>query len=170
MKKNDIDVVDYETFYNELSSDKKREDAPPKSIPLFGLVNEFTNNPRLVLNIPFVTKKDIDFAYHMLKHENIHVVQKNRSGGRYGEYLGDIRDAKKYFSYKNEIMAFSQSIADILLMRYPDEIRNIEDAMKSLDTVWIWNSVKRSVDEKTLKRYKKYIYLYLEMGIDKLNK
>jgi hypothetical protein len=37
--KNDIEVVYYRTFYDELPTDKMREDAPPNGMKVFGLLN-----------------------------------------------------------------------------------------------------------------------------------
>jgi hypothetical protein len=34
--------------------------------------------------------------------------------------------------------------------------------MRPAEHTMLWNDIKRNCDEKTIKRYRKYIYLYLE--------
>ena len=57
-------------------------------------------------------------------------------------------------------MAFSHSMADQLFMsgRY----NTPSEAMKGLNTLRLYDTIKKNVDEKTLKRYHKYTYQYLE--------
>jgi hypothetical protein len=153
-----IEVVDYETFYSELSDDNKKT-APPRGVPAFALVNPDTNKPRVVLSTGHVDKRLLDHIYHMLKHENIHIGQKSRSGGKGpGEGMNPL-DRKAYFSNKDEIMAFSQSISDMLMGSNPKDFKS---AMMGLNRNPLWNDIKRAVDNDVLQRYKKYIYLYLE--------
>ena len=66
-------------------------------------------------------------------------------------------------------MAFSQSISDMLMDDAPfvGKPENIEDALKRMENLPLWKSIKANVDEKILKRYKKYIYLYLEKEFEK---
>ena len=42
----------------------------------------------------------------------------------------------------------------------------MEEAIKMIETTPLWRPIQ-SVDEKTKKRYKKYIYLYLEREFEK---
>ena len=77
--KYEIEVVDYNTFFNELSDDNKKG-APPRGVPAFALVNPDTNKPRVVYGVEFISKDILDHIHHMLKHENIHIGQKDRSG------------------------------------------------------------------------------------------
>ena len=163
--KNDIEVVNYGTFYTELPSDQMRKDAPPKGIPAFAMVNPNTHKARLILNVTQVDKRLLDFAYHMLKHENVHVGQIGRKKDKTkGEFLGDVRDKKAYFSNKDEVMAFSQSISDMIMSQNPN---SMEEAMKMLPRNPIYRDVSRSVDVDTLKRYRKFIFLYLEKEFEK---
>jgi hypothetical protein len=163
--KNDIEVVDYDTFYTELPSDQMRKDAPPKGIPAFAMVNPNTHKARLILNVSKVDKRLLDFAYHMLKHENVHVGQIGRKKDKTkGEFLGNIKDKKAYFSNKDEVMAFSQSISDMIMDQSPS---SMEEAMKMLPRNPIYRDVSRSVDVDILKRYRKYIFLYLEKEFEK---
>jgi hypothetical protein len=158
-----IEVVDYETFYSELSDENKKT-APPRGVPAFALVNPDTNKPRVVLGLGHVDKRLLDHIYHMLKHENIHIGQKSRSGGKgQGEGMNPL-DRKAYFSNKDEIMAFSQSISDMLMESNPKDVKS---ALLGLNRNPLWNDIKRAVDNDTLQRYKKYIYLYLEREFEK---
>lgn len=162
--KYDIEVVNYETFYNELPTEKLKKDAPPKGVNL-GLVNPVTNNLRIVCDGTSISEKKFNYLYHILKHENVHIGQMDRKSDRKsGEYLGDVRNSKAYFSNKDEIMAFSQSISDMIMNSKPN---NMEEAIKELRKNGLWSHIKNSVDDKTKNRYKKYIYLYLEKELEK---
>jgi hypothetical protein len=170
-EENDIEVVDYDTFISELPTEQLKKDAPKKAeIPYFGLVNPVTHKARLVIQIPDLRMPNLKFLYHMLKHENVHVGQKQRKVNKnHGEYLGDIKNLKAYFSNKDEIMAFSQSISDMLMDDIPmiGKPKDIEDAFKRMQNLPLWKSIKSNVDSETLKRYRKYIYLYLEREFEK---
>ena len=156
-----VEVVDYETFYKELPEVERRT-APPMTA-LFAIVNPNTNKPRVVCNKQNLRKEDLDFIYHMLKHENIHIGQKSRRGDKgQGEGM-DPLDRKAYFSNKDEIMAFSQSISDMIMDSNP---KDINDAISKLKTINLWTVIKSVVDKDVLKRYKKYIYLYLQQELN----
>ena len=158
-KRNDVEVVNYKTFYDELPTEQTKNDAPPRGIPAFGLVNPNTHKARLVINVPAMDKRLLDFCYHMLKHENVHVGQISRKVDKSkGEFLGNIGDKKAYFSNKDEVMAFSQSISDMIMGGNP---KSIQDALKGLNRVPLFRDIKSEVDPDILKRYQKYIYLYL---------
>lgn len=163
--KHDVEVVPYSTFYEELPTDKMRKDAPPSygSMGIFGLVNPVTNKMRVVL---FDVIKELDessfmFIIHMLKHENIHIKQRNKKSDNISaEYLGNIRDKSAYFSNKDEIMAFSQSLADLAVNN--GDAKDIKDGFNIIQYHDLWKAISQSVNDKVLKKYKKYIYLYLE--------
>jgi hypothetical protein len=165
--KYDIEVVDYDTFHSELPNDQMRKDAPPKgAVPVFALVNRVTEKARIVIQSTRIDIGVLDMAYHMLKHENVHIGQiKRKQGKGDGEFLGDVRDLKSYFSNKDEVMAFSQSIVDQIMGKNP---KSLEEAKSELKYVRIWSDIKRNVDEKIKKRYIKYIFLYLEKEFEKL--
>ena len=136
-EKYDIEVVDYDTFLNDLPTEKMKKDAPPRLL---------------------------DFIYHMLKHENVHVGQKSRKIDKSaGEYLGDVTKTKEYFSNKDEVMAFAQSVSDMIMDMNP---KSLEDAIKMIERTPLWRPIS-TTDEKTKRRYKKYIYLYLEKEFEK---
>jgi hypothetical protein len=166
--KYDIEIVDYDTFYQELPDDEKRKDAPPKGgMPMFGLVNPVTHKIRLVLQVNKIDNRMFDFAYHMLKHENVHVGQKDRKKDGVkdkGEYLAHVRKTKEYFSNKDEIMAFAQSVSDMVMDMGP---KNLSQAIKLIDRTPLWRPIKMT-DVKTQNKYKKYIYLYLQREFEKI--
>lgn len=162
-KKNEIEIVDYETFISELP-DKLKKAAP--QAPIFGLVNPKTNKIRIVLLFKRIKLGILNHIYHIIKHENIHIGQASRREKESSEYYDDVRDKKAYYSNKDEIMAFSQTISDMILS---DNVDNLEDAKKKLRYNRLWSDIKNSVDEKVRKRYIKYIYLYLEKELS-LNK
>lgn len=153
----DIETVDYKTFISDLP-DTLKAGAPPPGI-LFALVNPETGKPRIVCDLKNISERELDHIHHMLKHETIHIGQKARSGGKGSGEGMDPKDQKSYFSNKDEVMAFAQSISDLLMKSNP---KNIGEALKGLDRNPLWNNIKRSVDTTTLQRYKKYIYQYLE--------
>lgn len=120
----DIEVVDYDTFYNELPSDEQRRTAPPRGVPFFALVNETTRKVRIVMNAPSAGEEAINFIYHMVKHENVHIGQlKATSAKGHERALGgmDVTDMNKYFSNKDEVMAFSQSVVDMVMQKSPKD-------------------------------------------------
>jgi hypothetical protein len=165
-KKYGVEVVDYDTFFSELPEEHK-ETAPPKGVPVFGLVNRKTDKPRLVIQSNRIDNRILDQAYHYLKHENIHVGQISRKSDhiKKGEFMGDVSDKESYFADKDEIMAFAQTISDMIMNFKP---RNIEEAKLKLKMNPLWGDIKRNVDDKTKKRYLKYIYLYLEKELQKI--
>lgn len=171
-EENGFDVVDYNGFYNSLpEADKKG--APPKHIPFFALFHPVNKRPMFVLVDPNIIRIIPNFkevVNDIIGHERIHTEQSRRKGDI--EYsLPPPTDKKAYFSNKEEIMAFSWTIANGLSKRK----RDLESAMKSLDEPvvihigmmpeqhkMLWIDIRRYCDEKTIKRYRKYIYLYLE--------
>lgn len=160
--KYDIEVVNYDTFYNELPENDKKT-APPKNIPAFALVNPVTIKPRIVLKSG-IDKRSIDFIYHMLKHENIHIKQHGKRPN-YKKDLPDPNDRSAYYSDYDEIMAYSQSIVDILINMFKPV--NIKEALDKLNKIQLYTEIKRNVNSEILKKYHKYIYLYLKKELVK---
>jgi hypothetical protein len=97
----------------------------------------------------------------MLKHELIHVNQFSRRGVHPGAV--DPTDREKYFSQKDEVMAFSHSIADFLISM---GVRRMSEIHDSLKRVPLYRDIRKSVDQETLKRYHKYIFLYLQQELE----
>ena len=151
-----IEIVDYPTFYAELPEEHKSS-APPRGVPAFATVNPDTFRARVVVNVPRVDARLFDYIMHMLKHEQIHIGQWNRrTVHRAGP---NPMDRAAYFSDKDEVMAFSHSIADQLIAM---GLRDLDEVHKLLPKVRLYSDIRAAVDVKTLKRYHKYIYLYLE--------
>lgn len=164
----DVEVVDFETFYEELPEEMKRTAPPPNRLKLFALGNPVTSRPRIVIQtkkLKEIDRETLDFIYHMLKHEIIHIGQINRLGPDTSYNLPDLNNPKEYFSDKNEVMAWSHSITDMLISA--GKADTIEDAIKNLGKVPMYKTIKKNVDEKTLRRYHKYIYLYLQQELSR---
>lgn len=154
-----IEIVDYPTFYSELPEEHKSS-APPRGVPAFATVNPDSFRPRVVVNVPRVDARLFEYIVHMLKHEMVHVGQwSRRAVHRAGP---NPTDRAAYFSDKDEVMAFAHSIADQLIAM---GIRRIQDAPKHFNRLPLYLDIKKNVDNKTLKRYHKYIYLYLEQEL-----
>ena len=186
-ERNGVEVVDYDTFYNELSDIDKTTAPPRNGVPVFALANDETGRPRVVFGDMFtkadapppppppgfrlppnfrpprgpmpITMREIDHIYHMLKHENIHLKQQAKRPG-YTKPMPNPVNRGKYFTDTDEIMAFSQSIVDMLINT--QRARNLKDAFDKLKNNHLYKDVKRYVTPEVLKKYHKYIYLYLE--------
>lgn len=163
--KYDIEIVDYHTFISELP-EKMKEDAPAPQ-PIFGLVNPVTHKIRIVVLFKQIDSRMLDAIYGIIKHENIHIGQLSRKKDKSkSEFYGDVRDLKSYFSNKDEIMAFSQTIVDMIMNGNP---KSLEEAKSKLKYNKLWHDIKLNVDNLIKKRYLKYIYLYLEKEFEKIN-
>jgi len=166
---NDFDVVEYNEFYNSLS-EKNQKEAPPRHAPFFALFHPIRKRAMFVVSnknvVPlFITKEIVD---DIIGHERVHAEQARRKGDI--EYkLPSPNDKKAYFSDKDEIMAFSWTIANDLskVSKSVDSAINTLNKGFGLQGGMIWNDIKRYCDEETIKRYKKYIYLYLDKIFNK---
>ena len=174
-RQNNFDVVGYDEFYNSLTEADKRNAPPRRGVPFFALFHPERKRPMFVVSDPMVfrfmpMKEIID---DIIGHELVHAEQTRRKGDI--DYsLPSPTDRKAYFSNKEEVMAFSWTIANSLSKTK----RSLEEAMMELDSQFddnfrggmrppaehkmIWSDIKRNCDEKTIKRYRKYIYMYLE--------
>lgn len=160
-----VEFVDYNTFLNDLS-ERDKSTAPPRTSQFFALVNRVNNKIRIVLNLPmpFIPK---DFFNQVpigdiLKHEQIHTIQYSKRP--FETPLPEPKDKKQYFSDKDEVMAFSFSIAKEIYTKY-NKITTPKEGIDRLingSGIRLYDDIRKSVDDKTLKRYHKYIYLYLE--------
>jgi hypothetical protein len=159
-----IEIVNYDTFYDDLPQRDKKT-APPRNTPFFALVNPVTKKPRIVFNMytNIVYKsffKQVPIG-DILKHEQIHIGQYSRRPME--TPLPEPKDQKSYFSNKDEVMAFAFSIAKEVIAKYPNIKTPNEGIIKLTNNGFrLYTQVKMSVDARTLKRYNKYIYLYLE--------
>jgi hypothetical protein len=178
-QRNDFDVVEYDEFYNSLGEADKKTAPPSRGVPFFALFHPIRKKAMFVVcdkNVfRFMPMKEI--ISDIIGHEKVHAEQTLRRGDI--EFnLPDPRDRKAYFSNKEEVMAFSFTIANGLSKTN----RSLETAMNELDSQggmdmrpgmrpaehkMLWNDIKRNCDEKTIKRYRKYIYLYLEKIFNK---
>lgn len=175
-EKEGFDVLDYDEFYNSLS-DKDKKDAPPRNNPMappfFALFHPINLKPTLVfsdmmINMhrnpqmpipPMLSNHILD----VMRHEFIHKEQGKRAKIEYK--LPNPNDRAKYFSDKNEIMAFSFSIATEIKKSsksFEEAIDKFENEDLDYNTQMLWDSIINSVSNKIYKRYTKYIYMYLE--------
>lgn len=165
--KYNIEIVNYDTFLSDLP-ERDKSTAPPRTAQFFALLNPVTKKPRVVLNLPmpFIPKDFFDQVPlgDILKHEQIHVGQNSRRPN-INMSLPDPKDKPEYFSNKDEVMAFAFSVAKEIVSAFP-ETRTPREGMDKLTQYprrfRLYNDIKENTDDKTLKRYHKYIYLYLE--------
>lgn len=165
--KYEVEVVDYDTFYDNLSEIDKSTAPPRNEIPAFAFANNDTGKPCVVFGDMFTNQNRpapidprlIDHVYHMLKHENVHLKQQSKRPG-YTKPMPDPKDRGRYFSDTDEIMAFSQSIVDLLMNM--GRATSVKDGISKLKKNPLYNDIKRRVSTDVLKKYHKYIYLYLE--------
>jgi hypothetical protein len=80
-------------------------------------------------------------------------------------------DRKSYFSNKEEVMAFSFTISNELSKRVTSAKSGMEKLQIGIDgpSGSLWFDIKKYCDEKTINRYKKYIYMYLTEIFNKEN-
>jgi hypothetical protein len=162
---NEFDVVKYAEFYKSLS-DSDKKNAPPKGLPFFALFHPIRKKPMFVIsniNVPKVFPNFKTIVDDIIGHERIHSEQSKRKGSI--EYiLPKPNDRKLYFSNKEEIMAFSYSIAKELIKFGKDS--DWEDFNNTLKKRLRWSNlyadIKNYVDIEILNRYRKYIYLYVK--------
>jgi len=168
---NDFDVVEYDEFYNSLGEGDKRT-APPRrgGPPFFALFHPIRKKPMFVVSdrnvFMFMPMKEI--INDIIGHEKVHAEQTRRRNGI--EFsLPSPTDRKAYFSNKEEIMAFAWTISNDL----SKVSSSIEEGMTKLDKGFrgqgfqLWSDIKRFCDEKVIKRYRKYIYMYLDKIFNK---
>lgn len=170
-QRNDFDVVDYDEFYNSLGEADKKTAPPRMGIPFFALFHPIRKKPMFVLVDENAARFIPNFKEIMLGiigHERVHAEQTARRGDL--EFnLPNPTDRKAYFSNKEEVMAFSFSIANDL----SKVTRSVESGMEKLQrgiggqAGHLWADIKRFCDEKTINRYRKYIYLYLDKIFNK---
>lgn len=167
---NDFDVVEYDEFYNSLS-EKNQKEAPPRHAPFFALFHPIKKRAMFVVGDKNIFNRIPDFKNKVddiIGHERIHSEQSKRRG-EISYKLPSPLDKKAYFSNKDEIMAFSWTIANDLAK----VTNSVESAFNKLKRGlgsqggMIWYDIKKYCNEKTIKRYKKYIYLYLEKIFEK---
>lgn len=165
-QRHNFDVVNYDEFYNSLSEENKKTAPPRVGVPFFALFNPIKRKAMFVLSDPNAARFIPNFKETMLDiigHERVHAEQSLRKG-TVDYKLPSPLDRKSYFSNKEEIMAFSFTIANDLAK----VTRSVELGMEKLQrgiggqSGHLWYDIKKYCDEKTVNRYRKYIYLYLD--------
>ena len=174
-KENGFDVVEYDEFYKSLP-ESDRKSAPPRTGgPFFALFHPINKKAMFVVCDRRFFEGPPPFPPHMLRiahpprkppykeivndiigHEMIHKSQSERRKVEYA--LPSPMERKNYFSNKDEIMAFSWSIANEI----SKNSESITGSLKKINRNPIWSDIKKICDNKVQNRYKKYIYLYLE--------
>lgn len=170
---NGFDVVNYDDFYNSLDDESKKT-APKKDgrNPFFALFHPVRKKPMFVIcdmNAPRFIPVFKNIMNDIIGHERVHGQQVHRKKTEYT--LPDPNETKSYFSNKEEIMAFSWSIANSL----SKTSNNKDDAFKTLfnnkhgrdEHTHLWKVITDNCDTEVINRYKKYIYLYLDKIFNK---
>jgi hypothetical protein len=157
-----VEVVRYDQFIREIP-EENRKSAPPPMAPFFALINPDTERPRIVMNIPMLFARERKEISKMLKHELIHMGQVHRrpEGMTVGGW--DVRDEKEYLSNKDEVMAFSHSVVEDLISM---GATTVEEGVKLLPRSRMWKWISDNATSSALKRYRKYIYLYLKLELE----
>jgi len=170
-ERNGFDVVGYDEFYNSLSEENKKTAPPRHGVPFFALFNPSTKKPMFVLvdeNAARFIPNFKDIMLDIIGHERVHAEQSLRKG-QIDYKLPSPLNRKEYFSNKEEVMAFSFTIANELSR----VVRSKEEGMERLQrgiggqAGHLWFDIKKYCDEKTVNRYRKYIYMYLDKIFNK---
>lgn len=163
---NGFDVVDYPTFFESLGEDDKKTAPPRTGSPFFALYHPIRKKPMFVICDEYSIKM---IPYHYLigdimEHELVHGEQNFRRKGLTFN-LPNPMVMSEYFSNTDEIMAFSHTIAKKYFKKYKsfDDAKIIfTDGGISLKGDKLWNDILNNCSKDVLKKYRKYIYLYLE--------
>lgn len=170
-QRNDFDVVGYDEFYDSLGEADKKTAPPRQGVPFFALFHPIRKKPMFVLVDANAARFIPNFKEIMLDiigHERVHSEQTRRRGSI--EFsLPNPMDRKAYFSNKEEIMAFSFTIANELSRVVRSATEGMEKLQRGVggQSGHLWNDIKKYCDEKTIKRYTKYIYMYLDKIFNK---
>ena len=168
---NGFDVVNYDEFYNSLGDGDKKTAPPKHGVPFFALFNPVTRKPMFVLvdeNAARFIPNFKDIMLDIIGHERVHAEQSLRKG-QIDYKLPSPLDRKSYFSNKEEVMAFSFTIANELAKFTTNVERGMEKLQKGIggQAGHLWFDIKKYCDEKTINRYRKYIYMYLDKIFNK---
>lgn len=159
-----IEVVDYETFYDELPELWKKGQIPHGKIKIFGLANPLTKKPRLVVTIDEINKNQFPLIAIIVSHEFVHSGQMDRlKPGVIYVPPTTVYDAKKYYSDYQEVMAWSKTIVDEIMNNYQPE--SFEQAMEYLPKGNYYKKIKKEFQDepRTWNKYLKNIYNYFKM-------
>lgn len=170
-QRNNFDVVGYDEFYDSLGEADKKTAPPKYGVPFFALFHPIRKKPMFVLsdvNAARFIPNFKDIMLDIIGHERVHAEQTNRRGSI--EFnLPNPMDRKAYFSNKEEIMAFSFTIANELSRVVRSATQGMEKLQRGIggQSGHLWFDIKKYCDEKTIKRYTKYIYMYLDKILNK---
>ncbi len=184
-EENGFDAVGYDEFYNSLPEEDKKT-APPRRgpMPFFALFHPINKKPMFVLvdqNAPRMIPDFREVVDDIIGHEKVHGIQNARRSGLTFR-LPDPTKLNTYFSNTDEVMAFAWSIASGLAKTNTTIPQAMYDLEEEPEYTWrpgpggrqmriptknephkeLWSAIKRSVDEKVLRKYHKYIYQYLD--------
>jgi hypothetical protein len=170
-----VEFVNVEYFKSQLQTEKEIELVPVNMPPLMGGVrwgahNVYTNKMYICIdenefiksiNSPLKDKL-LDFLEEVLRHESVHKQQAQRRPDVTIRNLErSPKDPKKYFSSTDEVMAYADSFIVQCRKRgmSDDDILDVFRDGKKVS--WIQN-IYSSMDLETQKRFKKYVYQYIQ--------
>jgi hypothetical protein len=178
----DVEFVDVDYFKSKLQT-KKEIELVPVNMPhikpglRFAAHNIYTNKMYVcieadsflkTLNSPsvYTSRTEIlDLLEEILRHESIH---KQQGEKRPNVTLRNLENSplkpKEYFSSTDEIMAYADSFITQCRKRgiSNDDIKNMLVSGKKVS--WIQDVYSRFTTPQSQKRFKKYVYQYLEDG------
>lgn len=174
----DVEFVDIDYFKSKLQTQKEIELVPvdmPHIRPglRFAAHNIYTNKMYVcieadkflkTLNSPLRTEI-LDLLDEILRHESIHKQQgEKRPGVTIRNLENSPMKPKEYFGSTDEIMAYADSFITQCRKRRlsNEEIKNILVSGKKVS--WIQDVYSRLTSLQSQKRFKKYVYQYLEDG------
>ena len=174
----DVEFVDINYFKSKLQTQKEIELVPvnmPHIRPglRFAAHNIYTNKMYVciesdkfleTLNSPLRTEI-LDLLDEILRHESIHKQQgEKRPGVTIRNLENSPMKPKEYFGSTDEIMAYADSFITQCRKRRlsNEEIKNILVSGKKVS--WIQDVYSRLTSLQSQKRFKKYVYQYLEDG------
>lgn len=162
-----IEVVDYDTFYDELPELWKKGQIPHSRIEIFGLANPVTKKPRLVVTIDPINKLQYNFISIVVSHEFVHAGQMDRIKPGF-IYIPPktVYDLSTYYSDKQEIMAWSKTIVDDVLKTFNP--KSFQEAMEKLPKGHYYKRIKEVFKEepKVWNKYLKNIYNYMKLEFE----
>ncbi len=174
----DVEFVDVDYFKSKLQTQKEIELVPVNMPHLkpglrFAAHNIYTNKMYVcieadtflkTLNSPLRTEI-LDLLEEILRHESIHKQQgEKRPGVTVRNLENSPMKPKEYFSSTDEIMAYADSFITQCRKRglSNEDIKNILVSGKKVS--WIQDVYSRFTTPQSQKRFKKYVYQYLEDG------
>jgi len=172
----DVEFIDIDYFKSKLQTQKEIELVPvnmPHIKPglRFAAHNIYTNKMYVcivadtflkTLNSPLRTEI-LDLLEEILRHESIHKQQgEKRPGVMVRNLENSPMKPKEYFGSTDEIMAYADSFITQCRKRgmSNDDIKNILVTGKKVS--WIQDVYSRFTTPQSQKRFKKYVYQYLE--------